>query len=168
MHEALIRPWKLRLIENQSRELEKPYCYLKFDSPFRECILKNVHPANDTHLGSDMNSTEYSHRTAAPGSGGGAGAVLGEDAIVEYSGAEDSGKAEGTVLGAFTYVFPLSPQTGVSPQERDNSLSMLLLIGHTHTLSLHMNIGKSFVGFLLSCQKMKSDLKKDVFFGKRK
>lgn len=59
-----------------------------------------------------MNSTECSHRTAAPGSGGGAGAVLGEDAIVEYSGAEDSGKAEGTVLGAFTYIFPLSPQTG--------------------------------------------------------
>lgn len=31
---------------------------------------------------------------------------------MEYSGAEDSGKAEGTVLGAFTYIFPLSPQTG--------------------------------------------------------
>lgn len=59
-----------------------------------------------------MNSAECSHRTAAPGSGGGVGAVLGEDAIMEYSGAEDSRKAEGTVLGAFTYIFPLSPQNG--------------------------------------------------------
>lgn len=46
-------------------------------------------------------------------------------------------------------------------------LSMIFPIRHIQSLSLQINIGKNSTGFLLSCQKTKSDQKKQVFFEKK-